>query len=136
MAPTEGTLMVPAHDADVAQLALIEAMRMSNDKIDRIASAVEKLNDKFDEVVKDTAVLKAQDHQKTIDAMIERQTSTENRIADLLSKSLEDRKNLWLAVEARKAEITNVRDKVLPILALGTTITAAVVAVIVKQVLG
>lgn len=136
MSPPNGQIMVPASDVEISQIALIEAMRMSNDKIDRLAHVVEKMDDKFDVIVQDLTTLKAQNYRREIDVISTKQAATDSRMTDLLAASLEDRKKLWLAVEARKAEIVNLRDRVLPILALGTTITAAVVAFAVKQVMG
>lgn len=143
-------MMVPASDERVAQLALIEAMRVQNDQSSRMAAAVEKIGDQVTHMAQDLAVLKAQDVKNEMalirqaitaamqasEAKIDAQEAqwraadlaTKERIDRLLADSQGDRKNLWVAIE-------HIKGKLIPIVAAATMIGAAVLAWTMEKVL-
>lgn len=131
----QGEIMVPVSDADVGRMAIIEAMRVQSDHTARIANSVEKVSDQVTEMAKDIAVLKAQDYQRDIDVVIARQVLVDERIANLLAASLEDRKNLWLAVEVLKGESASMKARTLPIFGGLAMAGAAVIAFIMERLL-
>lgn len=150
-------VMIPVSDSDVGQLALIQALRMSTEQNTRVANSVEKMGDQLTQVARDVAILKSHDYKHELelvrqafaasssagDAKLEAATAQwradsaarDRRIEELLSKSLEERGRMWTAIETRKGEIQNLKDRVLPIFGLLATASAAIVAFMMDKVL-
>lgn len=146
-----GTIMSPTSEQDVFRQAQILALRQVGDQQAVIGRTMEKMADTMTSLREDMASLKAQNVAQAVERLetkldqvqaanvaavqslaldTERKLSDRDRTqADLLAKSLDDRKALWLAV-------TDLKGKVIPLFALLSAGLAAIVAVAVEKLTG
>lgn len=144
MSAGDGSVMVPADEADVGRMAQVHAMRVMADNQSRTADAVEKLSDSVHEMREDMAVMKSHDI-RTLFHEAREETATlrrewqddcrrrDDRIAVLLQESLEDRKRLWVAITDLNGKHQSLRERVIPLFSAIAAACAVVVSIIIEK---